>query len=451
MADNLPFREPNISMGMYQGLGAISMGQQERRNQAVEEQQKAATDLAKSAIDSWRNRDRQGYQDQLRKLSAIDPKAANDVDKTFSNLNWQNLVEAGYNLYAAAASPDVKAQNKLLDNSLNLLNAGPDHWMTQGLLRMRNMPEGEEKTKEILGSVIMLKNLGVYPQEAFGGTQGKATPKQKTGSYLVRDKDGNTKIVVGSYDPETGGLEVVGSNLPPGYEMISDLGETSSEQTQRRLQEAGGKKQVEQAVEASQKFAEQYEKIQTNIGTIDEAINIIQKGIDENKYLGVGPIQKYFPKWTEASAQLQNVANRMGLNVVSSVTFGALSEGELKLAMTTAVPSNLTGPELLQWMKEKKASQEKLGNYLRSASLFISSQRPDGTYNTVQDWMKQGRTRNSQPQEQTQPKEQAPEVAPSRTFSAAQTQNLPRFTSVEEGDASGEKYFIVGNTVYQGE
>lgn len=434
--------------GVNQGLNAIALGQQVGMRRRAEEQQNAATDLAKSAIDAWKSGDRQGYQNQLRELSAIDPKAAEDVNKTFSTIGWQNLVEAGYNLYAAAASPDVKAQNKLLDNSLNLLNAGPDHWMTQGLLRMRNMPEGEERTKEILGSVIMLKNLGVYPQEAFGG---KETPKQKTGSYLVRDKDGNTKIVVGSYDPQTGGLEVVGSNLPPGYEMISDLGETAPEQTQRRLQEAGGKKQVEQAVEASQKFAEQYEKIQTNIGTIDEAINIIQKGIDENKYLGVGPIQKYFPKWTEASAQLQNVANRMGLNVVSSVTFGALSEGELKLAMTTAVPSNLNGPELLKWMKDKKASQEKLADYLRSASLFISSQRPDGTYNTVQDWMKKGRTRNSQPQEQTQPKEQAQEVVPSRTFSAAQTQNLPRFNSVEEGDASGEKYFIVGNTVYQGD
>ena len=47
------------------------------------------------------------------------------------------------------------------------------------------------------------------------------------------------------------------------------------------------------------------------------------------------------PSVTEASASLENAMNRMGLDVIGSVTFGALSEGEMRLAMDTAVPRGL--------------------------------------------------------------------------------------------------------------
>ena len=53
----------------------------------------------------------------------------------------------------------------------------------------------------------------------------------------------------------------------------------------------------------------------------------------------------------------------MGLQVVSSVTFGALSAGELKVAMDTAVPPNLDNKQLAKWFRDRQAAQTKLRGF----------------------------------------------------------------------------------------
>ena len=64
-----------------------------------------------------------------------------------------------------------------------------------------------------------------------------------------------------------------------------------------------------------------------------------------------------------ASSRFDNVAQRMGLQVVQSVTFGALSAGELKVAMDTAVPPNLDNKELVAWFQKRKDAQLKLRKF----------------------------------------------------------------------------------------
>lgn len=70
------------------------------------------------------------------------------------------------------------------------------------------------------------------------------TTKQKTGAYLVRDKEtGETKVAVGVFDPTTGALETETASIP-GSELVSKLGETGEETTQRKIKQ----KQVETRV-----------------------------------------------------------------------------------------------------------------------------------------------------------------------------------------------------------
>jgi lysophospholipase L1-like esterase len=52
--------------------------------------------------------------------------------------------------------------------------------------------------------------------------------------------------------------------------------------------------------------------------------------------------------------------SRLGLDVVGAVTFGALSEGELNLALDVALPTDLSPPDLKKWVLNKKAAQEKV-------------------------------------------------------------------------------------------
>jgi hypothetical protein len=74
--------------------------------------------------------------------------------------------------------------------------------------------------------------------------------------------------------------------------------------------------------------------------------------------------------------------NRLGLDVISSVTFGALSEGEMSLAMETAVPRNLDEGALREWLLDKKAAQEKAAEALYQAAVYLG--KPG---NTLAKWL----------------------------------------------------------------
>jgi hypothetical protein len=113
-----------------------------------------------------------------------------------------------------------------------------------------------------------------------------------------------------------------------------------------------------------------------NINTLDEAIAAIDAGGK------AGSVQKYLPNVSQASATLGNAMDRLGLDVIGSVTFGALSEGELRLAMDTAVPRNLDEGPLRAWLVEKREAQEKVRAALTEQARFLSNPK-----NTLEMWV----------------------------------------------------------------
>lgn len=125
-----------------------------------------------------------------------------------------------------------------------------------------------------------------------------------------------------------------------------------------------------------------FETVTNSLGNIDEAIAAIDSGAE------AGLTAKYLPNVTLASASLENAMNRMGLDVVGSVTFGALSEGEMRLAMDTAVPRDLSPPELREWLSRKRDAQQKAAEALLEAGRYLSTPG-----NTLSGWMEQQATR----------------------------------------------------------
>lgn len=123
-----------------------------------------------------------------------------------------------------------------------------------------------------------------------------------------------------------------------------------------------------------------YGKLQSSLGNINEAISAIDNGAKS------GLVYNMLPNVTEASASLQNAMNRMGLDVIGSVTFGALSEGEMRLAMETAVPRGLQPAELRRWLVRKRDAQEKAAGMLADAAQFLTVPG-----NTINDWIARNR------------------------------------------------------------
>lgn len=107
------------------------------------------------------------------------------------------------------------------------------------------------------------------------------------------------------------------------------------------------------------------ENITTNIGNIDRAIDTLNRGA------GTGAIERFAPSIKAASRELAQIQNELALDVIGSVTFGALSEGELQLAKDTALDLGMGEAELKDYLQRKKAAQEKLKMYFQEQIDFL--------------------------------------------------------------------------------
>lgn len=149
------------------------------------------------------------------------------------------------------------------------------------------------------------------------------------------------------------------------------------EQGRRSGARAGG--EIGQKV-ANQAF-DSLGKVRTNLSNIDEAISAIDRGAE------TGVIYSKLPNVKAASVELGNIRNKLGLDVVGATTFGALSHGELNLALDTALPTDLKPKDLRKWLVNKKAAQQKLAGYLDEQVRFLS--KPGATLGQWQDYVNQ--------------------------------------------------------------
>ena len=107
--------------------------------------------------------------------------------------------------------------------------------------------------------------------------------------------------------------------------------------------------------------------ITANVRNIDRAINAIDRGAK------TGVIAKLVPSITAASRELRQIQNELGLDVIGSVTFGALSQGELDLALETAIDLGLEPDALKEVLGRKKEAQNKLIGYLDQQIQFLDN------------------------------------------------------------------------------
>jgi hypothetical protein len=141
---------------------------------------------------------------------------------------------------------------------------------------------------------------------------------------------------------------------------------------------AGSRRAATVSVDAALKAFESVNDITINIANLEEAKRlVVQDGAN------TGVIADLLPNWTASSIALNNVKNRLGLDVVGSVTFGALSASELDLALNTALPTNLSETALADWLNSKIIAQRKLSSYLQKQATFLA----DGD-KTIGDWLR---------------------------------------------------------------
>lgn len=160
---------------------------------------------------------------------------------------------------------------------------------------------------------------------------------------------------------------VPGKGQLKGDAASAAISKAQKNEAEQERQKGLAKSTAQQSIEISGQAFEKLPSIGKNISSLDKAVELVR-----DKEAGVGPIMSLLPSITDASIELDNLKSQLGLDVVSLTTFGALSEGELKMALDTALPTKLRGPALTKWLEEKKAAQSKLYKELQSVATFFS-------------------------------------------------------------------------------
>ena len=183
------------------------------------------------------------------------------------------------------------------------------------------------------------------------------------GSALLIDTKGNAQLLTkdGSV---ISNIDQTGKTNPEYARLLKEAIASGVlyESTVARAR-AEGKENVSQMDEASNKI----DAANANILVLDEALAALDSGA------GTGPIANMLPTIRSSSLRLREAQRKLGLNVVSETTFGALSAPELRLALETGLDLNLPEDQLREVIVKRKAAQEKLIDYFYEALDFLDS------------------------------------------------------------------------------
>jgi len=355
---NVSLPLPNLGVAFAEAGTAI--GEALRARQQASEADMYKQDL-KAAMDS-------GNPVAFANLAAKYPSQAQSLKASFGLLSagqQQSELLAGAEAYNAIRSGRPDMAKSLIDNRiLAAANAGKD---TSRLESIRNSLDADPQ--------LVAKNLdmimyAIAPDQWSNMTGGGNIQVQSSeilpdGTTVIVTKDGRRVV----RDPQ--GNEVTGTQAQTAIEKAQQKGVSMAVEKTSRADA------IRKAGDIGVKAFEQTEKIQTNINNLDDVVKLIDQGAN------TGKIAELLPDWNSSTIALRNVQNRLGLDVVGSVTFGALSESELALALQTGLPTKLDQAELRQWAINKKNAQQKLLGYLNEQARFLT--RGD---TTLSDWLK---------------------------------------------------------------
>ena len=204
-----------------------------------------------------------------------------------------------------------------------------------------------------------------------GGFETQTSQILDGGLIVFAGKGGESKVVRAGTNEEITGDEALAA-----IKEAQDLG------VELQTRRAGGRRAATVAVNTSLTAFDQVGKSRSNIANLEEAKRLVQ---EEGANTGV--IANRLPNWKDSTIALDTVKNELGLDVVGSVTFGALSQGELTLALNTALPTNLSEDKLVDWIDRKITAQRKLQDYLYGQAIYLA----DGD-KTIGDWLRKQRT-----------------------------------------------------------
>jgi len=300
--------------------------------------------------------------DELKQQAQrIDPEIANQMFKQLGMDTPSQRAEAS-RFSAEIQSLPVELQNRRIqERAQSLTQQGRSPKDTLELLNMPPAVRAQTLQNVQLADLATKERLTLQQKQA--AVKAKAISLEDVKSSKILDdgttiqvmKSGVTRVV----SPE--GVELEGAERS---QAIRDAQEFGVDIQQRR---AKGREVGKGAGKIALNAFERVGKIRENVLDLQRGIDLIEK---EGAITGF--VADFLPNMRASTRKFANLRRKLGLNVVGAVTFGALSKGELDLAMDVALPKGISPEETVTWIEERMAAQEKLANNLEDAALFLA-------------------------------------------------------------------------------
>jgi hypothetical protein len=417
---------------------------QESRAASQFEQQRAATAAAQERAEAMRAalvglaENPGATAEDYGRLMMQYPEISQDLQRGWNMISeprQQTLLREMAQIYSAIDTDNIDIARNLLNERIEASrNSGREEDARQAEFILQTMEVDPRVAKTTLG--ISLRALG---GSAFDGLlTGGRTPIRS--SQILDD---GTVVAVTDEGPKVfspSGEELTGQAAAEAIRQAQEFGvdiqaARAGERTAATLQAradlgataTGAEEAGRSGIELSNATFAAIGPIQSNIGNLDRAIELV-----EQEGANTGVLASRLPAWRASTIELRNLQNQLGIDVIGSVTFGALSEGELRLALETALPTNLQEDALADWLRRKRDAQQKLVDNLSMRAEFtaipgntpgrwMQFTRSGGeTFEDMYQWMADNpiRTRGGGQPAGEQPRGERPEILEEQQFIA---------------------------------
>ena len=256
----------------------------------------------------------------------------------------------------------------------NTMRLDPDQGLQAVLAdRIKTANELAVGNRTAQAVIAQLRNMG--ENEAADMVAAQPAIAKEVLKQIVQSKYAKSASPTASgvqIDPNTGQMYQVVFNPSTGKNQRVDvqgaMGETPSAIASR---EASGQLNLAGIKMASEKGAAVFGRasgLGEQIGKLTRARDLVREGGAQT-----GVIRSLLPSFNSATAELRAIANGLGIDIINSATFGALSEKELGLALSTGLDTSLSGDALQEHIQDKINAQEKLYNQLMQDARELSS------------------------------------------------------------------------------
>jgi hypothetical protein len=324
----------------------VRSGELERSREAEATKQQYIADMKRESAEAYAS----GDVDRMIETGLKYPEISKTMETVMQHKSERTKESYQNTLFDFYVDPTEQNARELIEARQTLLGEeGADAAETDAFLeKLKADPEGTkkqiekelafrypDKMKRLLDTVApkTTANLAEYDKAVDQGYKGsymdfrkelsakQSSTKQKTATFLVRDKDGNVSIATGSYDTKTGELKTETAPLK-GLEVVSKLGETAEEQTGRKVKEAGEVTAAKEEEKSASTLIDRGIAAAESTATIRRAIDLL----DTVKTGGLANLQYQAKRiFGIEGADEGELSNSLGKAVLSQLreTFGA--------------------------------------------------------------------------------------------------------------------------------